>query len=214
VRAISVASRGVPGRRPVGIPGRGSLRPPAASRCSALRATRSFPRRPPAYVLPRSGRCGSPQRIASTHVRAWAPLLPTTPRVRAAALRAQGAVGALSGSPRHTFAPGRLSLPPVSGTPDRRAIRLAWSLPHQRPDGFRARLGIDNLVARARLIEQVGFEASGSGLHRRGGGGGARRPSRGRRAGRPSMASGGGLHQRGGARRRRRGRGAGGGDTA
>jgi hypothetical protein len=34
-------------------PGRGSLRPPAASRCSALRAVRSFPRRPPAYVLPR-----------------------------------------------------------------------------------------------------------------------------------------------------------------
>src|SRR5438552_3962496 len=33
-------------------PGRGSLRPPAASRCSARKlAARSFPRRPPAYVL-------------------------------------------------------------------------------------------------------------------------------------------------------------------
>src|SRR5207253_7344489 len=44
-----------PGRgslRTVTRPGRGSLRPPAASRCSARKlAPRSFPRRPPAYVL-------------------------------------------------------------------------------------------------------------------------------------------------------------------
>jgi hypothetical protein len=46
-------------------PGRGSLRPPAASRCSALRATRSFPRRPPAYVLPRDRGVSKvfPQRV-------------------------------------------------------------------------------------------------------------------------------------------------------
>jgi hypothetical protein len=37
--------------------GRGSLRPPAASRCSARKlAARSFPRRPPAYVLNRRRR--------------------------------------------------------------------------------------------------------------------------------------------------------------
>src|SRR5207302_4092912 len=60
---------GAPGRGSLGgvrAPGRGSpaplasslhgvnLRPPAASRCSARKlAPRSFPRRPPAYVLPR-----------------------------------------------------------------------------------------------------------------------------------------------------------------
>jgi hypothetical protein len=40
-------------------PGRGSLRPPAASRCSANKlAARSFPRRPPAYELSRRSRVG------------------------------------------------------------------------------------------------------------------------------------------------------------
>jgi hypothetical protein len=68
----SLRAVGIPGRgslRAVGIPGRGSLRPPAASRCSARRlAARSFPRRPPAYVL-----CRAVRRVAArslTHPQA------------------------------------------------------------------------------------------------------------------------------------------------
>jgi hypothetical protein len=80
-------------------PGRGSLRPPAASRCSALRATRSFPRRPPAYVLRAqgamnaigvgrrrvsgSGEPAAPRRQSLLRASRYALLPAATPRVRA-----------------------------------------------------------------------------------------------------------------------------------
>jgi hypothetical protein len=124
---------GVPGRESpgskipgqggrVGVPGRGSLRPPAASRCSALRAARSFPRRPPAYVLRAvdasqglpAGTRTTLTAIArfvhsnSSHSKSFAP---GSALLTAASLRNRFAKGASLGS---HFAQGR----------------FAWSRPH------------------------------------------------------------------------------------